>query len=78
MPTMTCDRCKNEVVRVEQCNYCGKNVCNSCMKASQKASKLIRLVICKDCWGNMPKRSHYKNKHDLIATIQATAKQQKV
>ncbi len=31
------------------------------MKASQRASKTRRLVICKDCWSNMEKRKAYKS-----------------
>ena len=62
MTMFTCDRCKREVYRYEKCNYCGRKIGNECMKASQKASKTIRLVICKSCWSDLEKRTNYKNK----------------
>ncbi len=64
---MLCERCKREVYRYEKCDYCGRNVCSSCQKASQTATKTLRLVICKDCWTNMRKRRAYKNKELLVA-----------
>lgn len=57
-----CDRCKKELFRYEKCNYCSRKICNACMKSSQKASKTLRLVICKDCWSSMPVRKAYKTK----------------
>ncbi|MGC8572077.1 MAG: hypothetical protein ACP5RI_01810 [Candidatus Micrarchaeia archaeon] len=59
---MFCERCKREVHEIETCNYCNRKVCHACVKASQRKSKTIRLVICKDCWTKMNLRSMYKNK----------------
>ncbi|MEM3841355.1 MAG: hypothetical protein QXN59_01515 [Candidatus Micrarchaeaceae archaeon] len=60
--TMTCERCKREIFKYEKCDYCGRKICNSCIKSSQRSSKTRRLIICKDCWGSIPKRKSYKNK----------------
>lgn len=65
MPTYTCERCKREIYRFETCNYCSRKICNACMKASQKASKLNRLVICKSCWSELNKRTNYKNRRTM-------------
>jgi hypothetical protein len=37
-------------------------ICNLCAKSSSRYKKTTRLVICKDCWGNMKKRTAFKNK----------------
>lgn len=66
-----CDRCKREVYRTEPCDYCGRKVGVECEKASQKASKVTRLVICKDCWSIMPRRAAYKNKHTMAQAARA-------
>jgi hypothetical protein len=60
--TILCERCKKEIFKNEVCNYCGRKICHDCVKASQKASKTQRLVICKDCWGKTEKKLKYKNK----------------
>lgn len=60
--TFLCDRCKREIYKSELCNYCGKKICNDCLKSSMRVQKVTRLVICKDCWGNLRKRSAFKNK----------------
>lgn len=57
-----CERCKKEIYRQYKCDYCGRTICSSCVKSSQTATKILKLVICKDCWGNMPKRKAYKSK----------------
>jgi hypothetical protein len=57
-----CERCKKEVYKREVCNYCLRKVCESCEKSAQRIRKVTRLVICKDCWSNMPKRSAFKNR----------------
>ena len=62
---MICERCKHETYFTETCNYCGRKIDNRCIKASQKASKTYRLVICKDDWSNLKKRSMYKNKQEV-------------
>lgn len=57
---MTCDRCKREIFKMEVCNYCKRQICNRCMKSSQRLRKVNRLVICKDCWSDMSKRKVFK------------------
>jgi hypothetical protein len=44
----------------EKCNSCGKLVCESCEKSAKRLKKVSRAVICKDCWGNLAKRSRFK------------------
>lgn len=46
--------------KYETCDFCKKKICNDCMKSSRKGSKVIRKVICKDCWSKMPNRKAYK------------------
>ncbi|MCL4381846.1 hypothetical protein M1614_02605 [Candidatus Marsarchaeota archaeon] len=60
--TMTCERCKTEIYKYLTCNYCSRKICNNCLKSSQKSSKTVKMVICKDCWSDMKKRNAYKNK----------------
>ncbi len=62
----SCDRCKREVFKYEQCNYCKRKICYNCMKSSQRSPKTRRLVICKDCWGMMPRRKAFKNRKSTI------------
>ena len=69
---MLCERCRKEIYKYVVCNYCGRKICNDCMKSSQRASKTNRLVICKDCWSDMKKRKAYKNKVAL-AEVSVTA-----
>ncbi len=69
---MLCERCRTEVYKYVVCNYCGRKICNDCIKSSQRASKTTRLVICKDCWSDMKKRKAYKTKVSL-AEIKAPA-----
>ena len=64
----TCERCKDEIFKFQKCGYCGRQICNNCIKSSQKASKTNRLIICKSCWSDMKKRKVYKGKTALIAT----------
>ena len=45
---------------VETYNSCGKMVCQSCVKSAKRLKKVTRLVICKDCWGDLKKRSKFK------------------
>jgi len=54
--TTKCERCGKEAHYREKCNSCNKYVCRSCNKSSKSASKTERLIICKDCWGKIPKR----------------------
>ena len=67
--TISCERCKNEVFKYETCNYCGRNICYSCTKSSQRPLKTSRLAICKDCWSNMKKRTAFKNKKGLVDLV---------
>lgn len=70
---MVCDRCKREIFRSETCNYCGRKIGVECVKASQKANKLTRLVICKDDWSKLPMRSMYKNRQSVNLQQKAKA-----
>ncbi len=63
--TLSCERCKDEVFKYLSCDYCSRKICNNCIKSSARASKISRLVICKDCWGDLKKRERYKNKLTL-------------
>ena len=68
--TVRCERCKTEVYKTEYCNYCGRTICNSCMKSSSRGNpKPNRLVICKDCWGKMQKRRSFKHKRALVMAL---------
>lgn len=69
---MTCERCKKELFRFSGCNYCGRKICDSCMKSSQRTAKTKKLVICKDCWSNMKRRKQYKNKNGMVDLLSAT------
>jgi hypothetical protein len=62
---MVCERCKHETYKTETCNYCGRKLDERCIKATQRATKTQRLVICKDDWGNLRKRKMYKNKQEM-------------
>ena len=67
-----CDRCKREVFKYEQCNYCKRKICYSCVKSSQRSPKTRRLVICRDCWGSMKKRGAFKDRKSEVAVQEAT------
>ena len=69
--TYLCDRCKKEIFKNETCTYCGKKICNDCMKSSMRVQKVNRLVICKDCWGNIKKRTTFKNRKSEVKSIEA-------
>ena len=58
---LLCDRCKREIFKLEVCTYCKRQICNRCMKSSQRVKKTTRLVICKDCWTDTKKRKVFKN-----------------
>jgi len=58
---LTCDRCKRDIFKCEQCAYCKRTICNRCMKSSQRIKKTTRLVICKDCWSNLARRKIFKS-----------------
>lgn len=59
---MLCERCGREIYKYVTCDYCGRKICYDCIKSSENASKTKKLVICKDCWSNLPKRKAYKSK----------------
>ncbi|MCL4374137.1 MAG: hypothetical protein M1360_03875 [Candidatus Marsarchaeota archaeon] len=68
-----CERCKRETYRYETCNYCGRKVCYDCIKSSRRYHKTVRLVICKDCWGDMKKRRAFKNNSTEVLEAKAQA-----
>lgn len=70
---LLCERCKKEVYKLEHCNYCNKMICNSCMKSSSRFQKTTRLVICKDCWGNLKRRSAFKSNKAEVMEARAEA-----
>jgi ribosomal protein S26 len=37
------------------------------VKSSKRKSKTVKLVICKDCWSEMPKRKAYKSDRETVA-----------
>lgn len=55
-----CERCGSEAKLLEKCMGCSKKICRNCIKSQKKLHKLVRVTICKDCWGKMPKRTEYK------------------
>ena len=55
-----CERCGEEVRYIEPCRYCERRICRKCIKSSKRPKKIGRVVICKDCWGNLKKRAQYK------------------
>lgn len=57
----TCDRCSDKSAKLFGCEYCERKVCEPCVK-SQKAKKVEHIYICKDCWGDVDKRTDYKRK----------------
>ncbi len=57
----TCERCKKQVAKADRCNYCERLICESCKKSSKRASKTVKLFICKDCWSDMKKRKKFKS-----------------
>ncbi len=69
--TFLCERCKREIYKSETCGYCNKKICNDCIKSSQRVQKVTRLVICKDCWGNMHRRRAFKNKRLEAKPVEA-------
>lgn len=71
--TIICERCKRETYKYEICNYCNKKICDLCEKSSQRSQKVVRLVICKDCWSNLKKRTAFKNKRTDTRKVEATA-----
>lgn len=60
MTNVICERCADETTEPQKCMGCGKKLCRKCIKSSKKLHKMERIVICKDCWGDMKKRSAFK------------------
>jgi len=58
---MRCERCKEEIYKLDKCNFCDRNICRLCIKSQKKLSKIVSSMICKDCWSDMKKRSKYKS-----------------
>ncbi len=58
---LLCERCKREVFKFVVCDYCKRKIGNECIKSSKRKTKTTRLIICKDCWGQMPRRKSYKS-----------------
>ncbi|MDE1832995.1 MAG: hypothetical protein KGH58_01090 [Candidatus Micrarchaeota archaeon] len=71
MATMVCERCKNEIFKNEKCSYCNRVICFNCVKSSGRFNKTTRLVICKDCWSNMKRRSAFKNARTEVRSVEA-------
>lgn len=57
---MICERCSRDITKFVVCNYCNRKVGNECMKSSKRQSRVVRLVICKDCWSILSRRKAYK------------------
>ena len=66
-----CERCKREVFKHLKCDYCGRSICNDCIKSSARATKTSRLIICKSCWSSIPKRTLYKSNRAGEIEVQA-------
>ena len=66
-----CQRCGKKTAKVERCSYCGRYICHSCIKASKRVKRrdVLRLVICKDCWGKMEYRKMYRNNQFLVFQV---------
>lgn len=68
--TNLCERCKREMFKQVTCNYCSRKLCYNCMKSSQRVQKVTMLVICKDCWSNLKKRTAFKNKRTDLRKVE--------
>ena len=58
---MMCERCGKDIFKQVKCDYCNRKICQDCIKSSKRKSKVVRLIICKDCWSVMSKRKIYKS-----------------
>jgi len=67
---MRCERCGRDIFKFATCNYCSRKIGQECIKSSKRKTKVVRLVICKDCWGVMPRRKAYKNNEPAIQAVQ--------
>ncbi len=68
MVAIKCQRCSRITWTAVVCNYCGKVVCDKCVKTSKRVKRrdIAKLHICKDCWSNLEKRKMYRNNVPLI------------
>jgi len=57
---LICERCSGQAYALEKCNYCSRMLCGSCVKSSKRKIKIKRYVICRDCWGDLKKRTAFK------------------
>jgi len=55
-----CERCGKEIFVIEPCTGCKRKLGRECEKSSKRLSTHERLMICKDCWGKIPRRQAYK------------------
>jgi hypothetical protein len=69
--TFLCERCKREITKYEICNYCGRKIGVECEKSSMRVQKVTRLVICKDDWSNLKKRTAFKNRRADTKPVEA-------
>lgn len=56
-----CERCSLETHVIEPCMGCNRKLGRECEKSSRRLSNHKRIMLCKDCWGKMPKRQAYKH-----------------
>ena len=59
---MLCERCKKEAHYLELDPFCGRKICQNCIKSSKRVKETKQhVVICKDCWGDIEKRKKFKS-----------------
>lgn len=56
-----CDRCSGETHFLEKCSFCGKYICRGCLHAARNIKKVMRVAICKSCFGDTKKMKEYEN-----------------
>jgi ribosomal protein S26 len=74
---MRCEKCGRDVFKFVVCNYCGRKIGQECIKSSKRKSKVVKLVICKDCWSILPRRKAYKNAEPSVPVVQPQAQPQR-
>lgn len=60
MAIETCGRCGAQTAKLVKGDYCGRKICNSCIKCS-KRKRIDHRYICKSCWSDINKRSMFKS-----------------
>ncbi|MDE1874390.1 MAG: hypothetical protein KGI04_04740 [Candidatus Micrarchaeota archaeon] len=74
---MRCERCGRDVFKHVVCNYCERKIGQECIKSSKRKTKVIKLIICKDCWSVMERRKAYKSAEPSVqAAVRAQQQQQ--